>query len=402
MTTTMTTVDNILKEVYEKQLKDQLQSDIVTIKRVEATSEGVSSDVGGKYVRFPVRVKRNHGIGARGEYEPLPAAKRQGYKSAQVNLAYLYGTVELTGQTFELAETNTQAFASALDQEVNGMREGLAKDVNRQVYGTSEGKLAISSGAGTITTFETSNTQYLEAGMVVDIYDAGDTIQDSDVEIDSISGTTVTFSSNVTAPGADDYLVRSGSRSNEKVGFSQILDIEALEDTTGGFTTLFNITDNVWTPNQTNLAGPLSEAVMIQMVDDIGKRGGKTTVIFTSHGVRRAYFNLLVAQRKYTATESRDFGGGFTGLTFTTDKGDIPLVNDYDCQPGRMYFMNEMELKLYQAGDWSFMNRDGSNWQRVIKTDGTYDAYEAIFYKYCQLGTHRRNSHGIIYGVTEA
>lgn len=400
MTATMTTVDNILKEVYEKQLRDQLQSEITTIMRIEKTSEGVSSDVGGKYVRFPVRTKRNHGIGARTEYEPLPVARRQGYASAQVTLAYLYGSVELTGQTFELAETNTQAFASALDQEVNGMREGLAKDVNRQVYGTSEGKLAISSGAGTTSTFETDNTQYLEAGMVVDIWDSGDTVTDEDAVIDSISGTTVTFEDAITAPAADDYLTRANSRNKEKVGFSQILDIEALEDTTGGFGTLFNITDNVWTPEQDNVAGAISEGRMISFVDDIRKRGGKTTVGFTSLGVRRAYFNLLVQQRRFTDT--KDFGGGFTGLAFTTDKGEIPLVADFDAPPGRIQWMNEDALKIYQAGDWSFMNRDGSNWQRVIKTDGTYDAYAATLYKYCQLGVHRRNSQGVQYGITEA
>lgn len=396
----MTTVDNILKEVYEKRLRDQLQSEITTIMRVERTSEGVSSDVGGKYVRFPVRTRRNHGIGARTEYEPLPVARRQGYLSAQVNLAYLYGSVELTGQTFELADTNTQAFASALDQEVNGMREGLAKDVNRQVYGTTEGKLVIASGAGTTSTLESDNTQYLEAGMVVDLYDDSDALQDEDAVISSISGTTVTFDGTVTSSSADWYLTRADSRNKEKVGFSQMLNINALNDTTGGFGTLFNITDNVWTPEQDDVSGALSEGRMISMVDSIRKRGGKTTVGFTSLGVRRAYFNLLVQQRRFSDT--KDFGGGFTGLAFTTDKGEIPLVSDFDAPPGRIQWMNEDDLKVYQAGEWSFMNRDGSNWQRVIKSDGIYDAYGATFYKYCQLGLHRRNSHGVQYGITEA
>ncbi|HEY9259036.1 hypothetical protein, partial [Chitinophaga sp.] len=71
---------------------------------------------------------------------------------------------------------------------------------------------------------------------------------------------------------------------------------------------------------------------------------------------------------------------------------------DVDCQPNRMYFINEKELKIYREGDWSFMDRDGSKWQRVID----YDAYTATLYKYCQLGTHRRNAHGIIRDVTES
>jgi len=81
-TTTMTTVDNILKEVYEDGgINDQLQSEIVALTRIEKTSEGVTHEVGGKYVRFPVRTKRNHGIGARNENEALPIARTQSYAS---------------------------------------------------------------------------------------------------------------------------------------------------------------------------------------------------------------------------------------------------------------------------------------------------------------------------------
>ena len=95
---------------------------------------------------------------------------------------------------------------------------------------------------------------------------------------------------------------------------------------------------------------------------------------------------------------TQKFEGGFSGLGFTTDNGEIPVISDVDCQPNRMYFINEKELKIYREGDWSFMDRDGSKWQRVIGVD----AYDSTLYKYCQLGTHRRNSHGIIKDVTEA
>ncbi|MGH7792227.1 MAG: hypothetical protein ACREOB_07910, partial [Thermodesulfobacteriota bacterium] len=85
-----------------------------------------------------------------------------------------------------------------------------------------------------------------------------------------------------------------------------------------------------------------------------------------------------------------------------TDTGDIPIVSDFDCQPSTLYMLNEKELKLYEAADWSFMNRDGSNWQRVITSAGNFDAYQATLFKYIELGTHRRNSHGKLTGVTEA
>lgn len=399
--TTMTVVNSILKEIYEDRLRDQLQSDTITLKRIQNSTEGVTNDVGGKYVAFPIRTRRNHGMGARNENEALPVAKSQKYAGARVSLSYLYGAVSLTGQTMELAKTNSQAFVSALEQELSGLRSGLSKDMNRQTYGTSLGALA-SVTADAANTLTVDSLQYLELGMQIDVYDiTGVTVRFSNREITAINTSTLV----ITYDGADgsassaptDIVVRTGSVNRETIGFKQIVSA------TG---TLYNIdpaVEPVWksTVNSNGAVNrALSEGLMIKMVDDIRTLGGKTTVIFTSLGVRRAYFNLLSQQRRYNDTT--EFEGGFKGLKFTTDNGDIPVVSDFDCQPNRMYYINEKELKLYQEGDWSFMDRDGSMWQRIIDTTGRYDAYEAMMFKYCQLGTHRRNSHGLLSDLIEA
>lgn len=403
-TVTMTTVDNILKEVYEGQLQDQLQSDTVTLKRIERSSEGVTHEVGGKYVTFPVRTKRNHGVGARGEMEALPIPRRQAYASARVSLKYLYGALELSGQTFELADKNFQAFASALDEEMKGLRQTLSKDMNRQTYGTNTGKIATATGAGTTTTMVVadSGAQYIEEGMFIDIFTSADAVRVADVEVTSVTSdgtnTTVTFTpaaGGATASG--DYFTRDNSRGKEISGFTQMIAA------TGPIYNIDPATTPVWKSTVNGNGGtnrPLSEGLMIKMVDDVRKQGGGTpTVIFSNLGVRRSYFNLLVQQRRYSNTT--EFEGGFKGLAFTTDNGDIPFVADYDCPPNRQFYVNEKEIKLYEAGDWSFMNRDGSQWQRVITSAGAFDAYSATLYKYCEMGTHRRNAHGLLSDITE-
>ena len=74
----------------------------------------------------------------------------------------------------------------------------------------------------------------------------------------------------------------------------------------------------------------LSEGLLIKLMDDVRKQGGgQPSVMFSNVGVRRAYFNLLVQQRRYSNTT--EFEGGFKGLAFTTDQGDIPFVSDFDC-----------------------------------------------------------------------
>lgn len=401
-TTTLTTVDNILKEVYEEGVNDQLQSEITALKRIERSSEGVTHEVGGKYVRFPVRTKRNHGIGARNESEALPIPRTQSYASAQVDLKYLYGALQLTGQTFELADKNYQAFASALDQEVNGLKEGLRKDMARQVYGDGSGKMATATAVGTVTTFVTTEGQYLETGMYVDIFTSADAVRVANAEITDISeaaGTyTVTFSPAAgLATASGDYITRDNSGGKEVTGLGAIVS------DTG---TIYNIdptTEPVWKASVDENGGvnrALSEGIMINLVDTIRRKGGGVpTVIFTSLGVRRAYFNLLTQQRR--ATNTQEFTGGFKGLAFVSDGNEIPVIADVDCQNNRAYFLNEKEIKLYNAGDWSFMNRDGSNWQRVIDSNGSYDAYSATMYQYAEIGTHRRNAHALLDDLTE-
>jgi hypothetical protein len=415
---TLAKVDNILKEVYEDKVRDQLQSEILTLKRIETTTEGVSEDVGGKYVRFPVRVSRNHGHGSRREMEALPNARNQGYASAQVSLAYEYGSLQLTGQIFELADRNPQAFASALDLEMNGLRETLAKDMNRQVYGSTLTGSAVATAdvAGTTTTLVFSNVagkgKWAEVDQLVDLYTA--TTSNYDVNgpftissvVKGATNTTITYSpASVNAPQIGDFMSLQGSG----ISATSSKEIKGFRDIVLDSGVLFNIdpaTYPVWKSVNSNNGGTaraLSEGLMIKMVDDIRVNGARPSVIFTSLGVRRSYFNLLVQQREFVNTKS--FTGGFEGLAFAGAGGEIPVIEDVDAVNQVMFFITEKELKLYQAGDWGFMNRDGSNWSRVIGQTGgvvgKFDAYDATMYKYCQLGTHRRNAHGILSDITE-
>lgn len=393
MPATMSTISALTKELYEGTLRKQLNEETVTLKRIQRTSEGVSSEVGGKYVVFPIHTTRNAGIGARLESEALPVAGQQGTAGARVSLKYLYGRVQLTGQTMELAKTNAQTFMSTLDLEMNGLKNDLVKDQNRQVYGDGIGGVAAITAAVTAATFTVAHTLWVQLGMMVDITDStGVTIKASNRQVTAFTATTVTISGANVAVVIGDLITRTGSSTKEWTGLAKIVANSG---------TLYNVDPTVtpvWTSEVDSNAGvnrALSEGLMIQMVDRIRVRGGSTSVIFTNLGVRRAYFNLLSQQRRFTGT--KEFTGGFTGLAFTTDMGDVPVVVDVDCPPNTMYFLNEKELKWYREGDWSFMDRDGSMWQRVVG----FDAYEATMFQYSELGTHRRNSHGVIKDITE-
>lgn len=401
MPATLTTVSAILKEIYEPQVREQLQNEAVALKRIEKSSEGVVSEVGGKYVTFPLHTRRNSGIGARNEMEALPSAGQQGYAAARISLRYLYGLVRLSGQTMELADKNYQAFASALDQEINGLTNDLRKDQNRQVYGDGSGAVATAATATVTTnTFPATTAMWAQLGMQVDIIDgttlgnATPTVKASNRQITAINtgNNTITFDGAAISTAVGDILVRTGNVNREWYGFGAIIK------TSGVFQNVDPAVEPTWAALVDSNGGTnraLSEGLMILMADNIRANGGNVTAMFSNLGVRRAYFNLLSQQRRFTNTT--EFDGGFKGLAFTTDQGDIPFVADIDAPKNRIYFVNEKEITLYRESDWSFMDRDGSKWQRVIG----YDAYEATMYQYSQMGTHRRNTHGLISDLTE-
>jgi hypothetical protein len=415
---TMNTVNALTKEMYQGQLRNQLQNEVIGLKRIEQTNRGVSSEIGGKYATFPIKVSRNAGIGYREEDGTLQDAGTQGYKRVNFGLKYGYGRIKVTGQVMDLAETNAQAFASALDNEMKGLKEDIAKDSARIFYGDGLGTMATVrdvKSSQIIPVYDCQNF-FGQIGAVIDVvrpsatpgtdgptYDPDSNYLNTPLglgtatvvstglvvtAIDTTAGAnTVTVSGTLGTIQATDILVRKGNYRNEPYGLTALVNTAKI----------FNLDDPIWRSVMAGNSGtlrPLSEGLMIKMTDDIRINGGDTSVILSSLGVRRAYFALLTQQRRFTGT--KDFGGGMTGLTFTNGK-DIPLVADVDAPKNKMWFLNESDFKVIRDKDWSWMDNDGGVWKWVTGKD----SWEAVLKKYWQIAVERRNSQGLLYDVSE-
>lgn len=393
---TMTTVNNILKEIYQGRIREQLQNEIIGLKRIEGSSDGIETTVGGKYVTFPLRVRRNQGIGYRAEDSALPTAGQQGYASVRIGLKYGYGRIRITGQVMKLAKTNPQAFANAMDKEMTGLKDDIRKDSARIFYGDGSGKVAVANAAGTTTTLVSPNVQYVQVGMVVDLYDVANAlVAGGPRTITAINkGTgTVTFTPAAGAATASGhYIVRQGNYNLEPAGLA--LAVAA----TGQYQNLDPASEPEWAAvvnanGGTNRA--LSEALMIRMVDDVRVNGGKTSLILTSLGLRRAYFNLLVQNRRYVDTKT--YAGGYIGLPFNSGR-EIPVVEDVDAPPNIQWYLDESCFTVYREEPWSWIDADGDIFKWVVN----YDAWEAVLAQYWELGLDRRNAQGKLADLTEA
>lgn len=388
----MTTVDGILKEVYGPRLVNQLQNETLAIKRLEKSSDGVVETAGGKYVDFPIKVKRNTGISYRNEMEQLGNPGEQGYAEVHVPLRYGYGRLRISGQAMDLAETNYQAFASALDGEVDGLKDDLAKDSNRVAYNDSSGLMASITDTATSATHTVDNAQYLEIGMLVDVLvrSNGATVSLA-LTINDIVGLTVTFSASFVGTLLQG-VYRQGNYGREPSGLGNIID------DTSTLHGLAPASQRKWAATVMANGGTpraLSESLMIQLCDGIRtKSGKKPTVIFNNLGVRRAYFNLLTQQRRYTDT--KEYAGGFQGLPFNYGT-EIPVVEDVDARPQRMTAVFEDAITIYRTKPWHWMDKDNS----IFKWVKDYDAWEALLRQYWEMGTNQRNAHGELRDLIE-
>lgn len=391
MPATLQTVQALTKEVYGPTVVDTLDDEAVLSKRIEKTSRGVVSEVGGKYVTFPLRVRRNQGIGYRNENERLQNAGQQGYVSVRVPLRYGYGRVHLTGQTMDLVDANYAAFADAMEREMTGLKDDIAKDTNRIMYGNGIGSLATIPANANSVDHTVNTTQYLELGMQVDVVDpTAGTIRASNRQIIDINPTTllITFDVAVNTAAVNQIIVRNGNWSREPQGLTSIVSDSATE-----LFSLSGASEPRWkSVVDTNAGTPraLSEGLMILMCDKIRRNaGGKPTAIFTDLDSRRAYFNLLSQQRRYN--DPKKYDGGLVGLAFNYGT-EIPVVEENDAPLGKMWFVNEKNFTIYRDKPWSWLDRDGAIWKWV----DDYDAYQAVMKQYWEFGCDSRHGFGLL------
>jgi len=134
MGATKTTADAALKEDYQPAVREQINNDIPILTYVEKNTK----DTDGRRAVLSLHVTRNSGIGSRAEGGTLPTAGNQGYAEERVSLKYHYGRIQLTGPLMRAADTDKGAFERALDSETKRVVNDLKRDLNRQVWGTSD------------------------------------------------------------------------------------------------------------------------------------------------------------------------------------------------------------------------------------------------------------------------
>lgn len=420
MALTLTTADAVLKEDYKGPVTDALNQSFMILSQIESNSD----DVQGRRAVHPIHVTRNSGVGARVSGGALPSAGNQGYVDTYVPLRRNYGRIQLNGDVIAAMKADRGSFLRAVDGEMKGVTNDLKRDVNRQVWGTSDGVIAVCGTTNSSTTVvlatTTTATQLRQlgsddGGIVIDIGTVASpqtiasartiTSIDTSAKTIVISGAAVTTSSShrifrASAGGATDNSGGNADGQAELTGLQTIVSSGGyLHAVTGATYPAWNA--SVYDNSGTNRA--VSETLVNKAIQDVEvKSGDKVDLLATSTGVHQAVAALLSSMRRNV--DNVALKAGYSGIAWSSP-GEFregsrtrALVWDRDCPENRIFGLCTGELVQYYASDWDWMDQDGAVLSRV----SGYDAYEATLFKYHELAARKRNCHFVIKDLTAA
>jgi len=419
MPASLSTVDAILKDDY-KDFIEQLNDAMFLISQVETRKDTVQ----GRIARHAIHLGRSSGVGARGENGTLPTAGNQAYATVPVPVRYVYGRIQLSGPTIRQAVTDRGAFVDALDAEMMGIRQDAMKDVNRQLWGTSNGVIAqcgTTTAATTVvlasTTGSTALRQlYFDGGLVVDMGTVASpttiasartvSAVDTTNKTITISGATVTTSSShfvfrTGAGGASSNTGQPGDGQIELTGVQTIVSDSAVLHTINP-SSQPNWKAYVNSNGGTNRS--VSETLITgAIMKTLIASGKKPNLLVSAEGVHLSVANLFLSLKRNM--EQTQLKGGYAGIQYYSpsvsgkgDEGPTVLYADFDCPNNKLYGINTESLVWHQVGEgWSFMDMDGA----VMNRKPDLDAYEATLTCYAELACKQRNSHFVISDLTE-
>jgi hypothetical protein len=419
MPASLSTVDAILKDDY-KDFLDNLNEANFILSQVETRKDTVQ----GRIARHAVHLGRSSGVGARPENGTLPTAGNQSYATVPVPVRYVYGRIQLSGPTIRQAVSDRGAFIDALDAEMEGIKKDAMKDVNRQLWGTSNGVIAqcgVTSNSTTVVLAATTGTTalrqlFFDGGMVVDIGTVANPTSVASartvVSVNETNRTVVISGAAVTTAGTD-FVFRAGaggaSNNSGQPGDGQVelTGLQTIVDNTAVLHTINPSTQPKWT-SYVNSNGGTNRSVTETLITGsimktLTNSGKKPSLLVSAEGVNLAISNLLLSLKRNM--EQTQLKGGYAGIQFyspsVSGKGDespTTLYADFDCPNNRLYGINPEVLVFHQVGDgFQFMDLDGA----VMNRRPDIDAYEATLYMYGELACKQRNAHFVIRDLTE-
>lgn len=408
MSALVSTVSNVLKFRYLSPLQSQLHNEILVTQLLDLDSKNI--DLDGLKGVIGLHHGRSTGIGARLEDENLPAAGFQRYNKLEYDLAYLYGRARFSGQAVQKTKTDAGSFIRVVTEELDRLRDDLALDTARQYYGDGTGSIAtiptgVASATQTLADNSALNRGFLYPGMIVDVGTLANPRASADSAVISdvdVAAGTVTFSAPITSVSGDrifreDNAAASSVSKEINAGLQAILS--TVNTTVVGTLAASSAGNSYWDNQRDTTGGAISLSSLMQNWNRIHARGAKApeVVVLTTPGIVRRLFESADFQGKVQHVNTQDLKGGFQSVAFNAGSGNMTIAPDRLAPRSRVNFIHKKHIKVFSPGDWDFLQRDGL----TIRWVDNRDAFQAVLFRYVNLGADRRNTSLVMSGLTD-
>lgn len=406
MSALVSTVSKVLKDRYMGPLNRQLNDEILVMQLLDIDSKSV--DLDGNVAVVPLHKGRSAGIGARLENENLPSAGYQPFEKVQYDLTYQYGRAQFSGQAIQKTKTDAGAFIRVMTEELDRLREDLALDMARQVYGNGTAVIATiptgtvgANATQTISSAEPVDKGYIYPNMRVDIGTLANPRASSDSNtIVSVDGTTVVLQTAVDT--ADGDLIFREDNANASSVSKELTGLQAINATTnntvGGLDSS-TAANAFWRNIKDTSGGAISLSNLMIVANKAKAAGAKPAdlLTLTTDGLARRLFETNEFKANVRFVNENELAAGFTGLKFASGGAMVNLVTDRLAPWGQVHFIDKKHIKVFSPGGWQFLDRDGL----TIRWVSDKDAFQAVLFRYINLGTGRRNTSAVMSGLTD-
>ncbi len=392
----------ILQRDYLPGIRAQLNSDTVLRDRLRRAPQHMF-----KGNRLEMAAHKSRGVTHvidSGVTDQLPPRSIQGYSTLLYDVVAIGHRIAFSRDALMRTRNAPEgAFVELLGAEMEGARDDLGQEINRQYFGDSSGEIASVTTANTATqtAMSVASTRFLREKEPIVLADAAGVDADSNPDntiFEVIDGTNITLDLAVTALTSDFIYHRRSTAT--LIHNEDIFGLQAIIATTnpgaGNLGELAVAGNNWWKGGVLDNGGTdraLSTKLMKNALLLAWRRGGKPSIGLTSDATFLEYGSLLLADKRFPSDPLVTLDGGFTGLGFS----GVPVIPDKDAPANELAFVTESDLMIAEPQEATFEDVDGSTIFRVADKH----QFESLLYIYTQIVAKRRNSHVRIIDIRE-
>ena len=416
MPQTLSSWDAVLKEFYEPMTVSQIENKTRILK---SFGEADAPSVDGRRIIYPLHIGRNTGVMSSVEGATLPTAGRQGHVDVHITLRKTVGRINVTKDVIDASRTNRGSFKRAMSTEMDGLVRDVSDYRNEMICNYGSGIVARVSGAhganATTITVEdpggfngtTNPNRFVQPGMLLAVVRAGAVIGVLTVSSVTESGTYNQFvaAANTLTLADQDVLTRAAATTSTLVTDTDfqnpVMGLFGLIDD-GTYVRVLHGVDRVTYPVFRSYVsasvGALSLDAMQQAFDAAELKGqGTISEMWCEHSVRRAYLQLLEADRRYVSEKlMRPDGGTVAVKGGDVTFGSVPFKTERDFPYSFIVGVDTDSLQRYVnvRGQWE--DEDGNI---LFRSANTHD-FTALWYMRDNFMCERPNSNFRMDGVS--